>query len=202
MPTILDQVDDAVAATTTLAARSLVRVGGARGFGAGVVVHAAGLVLTAAHVLHDSSPRIAFEDGRTFVARVVAQDEALDLAALSLDAQGLPALNLGRPEDVQTGQLVLALGHPFGVPGVVAAGVVIGVGADGHRSGKDWLAVDMPLRPGNSGGPLIDAEARLIGISTMMAGPEIGLAVPIGTIRRFLRDSVAASLFDPVPAAA
>ena len=79
--------------------------------------------------------------------------------------------------------------------GAVTAGVVIGVGADLPAAprlypGSEWIAVDLHLRPGNSGGPLVDNLGRLVGVNTMMAGPDVGLAVPSHVIKRFLRDAL------------
>ena len=84
---------------------------------------------------------------------------------------------------------MMAIGHPWGVSGAAAAGIVIGAGPDlpeAPGEGRDWVAVDLALRPGYSGGPLVDHQGRLIGISTMMAGLEVGMAVPAHVIQEFV----------------
>ena len=79
----------------------------------------------------------------------------------------------------------MAAGHPWGVEGAVATGVVIGAGDEPDR--RELLAVSLSLRPGNSGGPLTDAQGRLVGINAMVTGPEVGLAVPVHVVKRFLK---------------
>jgi S1-C subfamily serine protease len=93
----------------------------------------------------------------------------------------------------------MAIGHPWGMLNAATAGVVIGLESESanpdksEKSGKQWLAVNLPLLPGNSGGPLIDAEGQFIGMSTMMNGPEVGMAVPAHEIKRFLDEEVHAA---------
>jgi len=133
---------------------------------------------------------------------LLAQDTAQDLAVLSIDitgdktgdAGGLTPVALGNSKDLEPGQWVMALGHPWGVVGAVTGGAVIGWGADlpetKSRAGsgeREWIAVGLSLRPGHSGGPLVDAQGRLVGICTMMAGPQVGMAVPVHTAKEFLR---------------
>jgi S1-C subfamily serine protease len=154
------------------------------------------LIITNAHVAAAGRRglNVTLSDSRTFPARILARDKKLDLAALSIDATDLPTIELGRSSRLQPGQWVLALGHPWGVSGAVAAGVVIGLGShpEGILPGRDLVQVNLPLRPGHSGGPLVDAQGRLIGISTMMNGPEVGLAVPVHEAKRFLRQALKA----------
>jgi len=118
----------------------------------------------------------------------------LDLAALAVDANGLPTIELGNSRELRPGQWVLAIGHPWGITGAVTAGVIIstGIPPELKASGRALLQVDLPLRPGYSGGPLVDARGRMVGINTMMAGPEVGLAVPVQEIKAFLRDALRA----------
>jgi S1-C subfamily serine protease len=84
------------------------------------------------------------------------------------------------------------MGHPWGVTGAVTAGVVIDVGVPLEMPGlgRDLIQIDLTLRPGYSGGPLVDVGGRLIGINAMMAGPEVGLAVPVHEVKRFLREAL------------
>jgi S1-C subfamily serine protease len=86
------------------------------------------------------------------------------------------------------GQWVLALGHPWGVPSAATAGVVIDVGVplEMPHSQREWIQASVRVRPGHSGGPLVDAQGHLVGITTRMAGPHVGLAVPLPTVTAFL----------------
>ena len=160
------------------------------GVGSGVILHPEGLVVTNAHVVRAPSLRVAMPGGGTSPARVLALDQEYDLAAIVVKARGLPAIDLGESGDLRPGQWVAALGHPFGITGAATTGVVIGVGSDLPelgRSGREWVAVGLRLRPGNSGGPLVDAAGRLVGINTMMTGSSVGMAVPTSALKRFLR---------------
>ena len=102
------------------------------------------------------------------------------------------AIAIGDSQRLQAGELVLALGFPWGVTGGATSGVVIGVGAglpELRGDGREWLAASLHLRPGHSGGPMIDALGRLVGINTMMNGPDVGVAVPVHVAKRFLKQA-------------
>jgi serine protease Do len=95
---------------------------------------------------------------------------------------------------------VLALGHPWGVTDAATAGVVIGVGRDFPeipRSDREWIAVGLTLRPGHSGGPLVDVQGRLVGINTIMTGPKVGMAVPVHVAKSFLRQRLGSTARRP-----
>jgi S1-C subfamily serine protease len=190
MSTTLEQLNNRLADVLASAGRSLVQIHNGHGHGAGTVWHAGGLILTNAHVVGRHALRVTLPDGRVFQARLLAADQAYDLAALSVPAHDLPAIELGDSRELQPGQWVMAVGHPWGVAGAVTGGVVIGQGVHLPQMpfpGREWVAVSAPLRPGHSGGPLLDVGGRLVGINTMMAGPEVGLAVPVHVIKAFLR---------------
>jgi serine protease Do len=166
---------------------------GHAGIGAGTIWHPDGLILTNAHVAGRTGLKVMLPDGRVLPARVLAHSADLDLAAVGVEAGGLPCIELGDSQKLQPGAWVLALGYPWGVPGAVTAGVVTGTGAhlpEMPRNRRDWIAVSLHLRPGNSGGPLVDAHGRLVGINTMMAGPDVGLAVPVHVVKAFLRHAL------------
>jgi S1-C subfamily serine protease len=93
-----------------------------------------------------------------------------------------------------TGQIVLAIGHPWGVLGAATIGSIIDVGVplEMHDLGRELIQVGLHVRPGHSGGPLVDADGRLVGINTMMAGPDVGLAVPVHVVSGFLRQALGA----------
>ena len=190
----LVQLSDEMADVAAQVRLSLVQIqNGRRGAGAGSVWHPNGLIVTNAHVVRSSSLLARLSDGRELPARVLAQSRELDLAALSIEADGLPTIGLGDSRSLRPGHLVLAMGHPWGVTGAVAGGVVIGVGPDlpdAPSSGRDWIAASLRLRPGNSGGPLMDAQGRLVGINAMMTGPDVTVAVPVHTAATFLQDAL------------
>jgi S1-C subfamily serine protease len=161
-----------------------------RGIGAGTIWHARGLILTNAHVACAEGLAIRCLDGAECEAHTLALDERLDLAVLSVEGDGLPAVDLGRSSQLRNGEMVLAMGHPWGVAHAATLGNVIEVGQSPAAlpgSGGEWIAIDLHLRPGHSGGALIDGRGRLVGITTIMAGPDVGLAIPVDVARRFLR---------------
>jgi len=191
---LLQQLNHELAAVAEKAQRGLVSISnGRRGAGAGTIWHPKGLILTNAHVVQLRSPKVTLPDGRTSPARVLAHDKELDLAVLRVDAADLPTIELGESQRLQPGQWVLAVGHPWGVAGAATAGVVIGLGPPPEMDmpGRELIHVSLHLRPGHSGGPLVDTGGRLVGINTMMAGPDVGLAVPVHVVKAFLRQALA-----------
>ena len=193
MSDLLHQLNLEMSAVVENVRRSLVQItNGQRGTGAGTIWHADGLIVTNAHVVGRRSLRATLPDERTLPVRLLARDASCDLAALAVDATGLPTSELGQSKQLQPGQWVLALGHPWGVAGAVTAGVVIGVGPPPEMPlpQRELIQVGLHLRPGHSGGPLVDVHGRLVGINTMMAGPEVGLAVPVHAVKTFLRQTL------------
>lgn len=174
--------------------RSLVRVESGRwGAGAGTIWHPEGLILTNSHVARSRRLRVSLPDGRRASARLLARSRDLDLAALSVELADLPTIEVGDSGKLRPGHWVMAFGHPWGVGGAATAGVVIGQGAhlpDRPAFGRSWLAVGLHYRPGHSGGPLVDSAGHLVGINTVMVGPNVGLAVPVHEIKGFLKRSL------------
>src|SRR5713226_147148 len=163
--------------------RSTVQVqtaGRGRGGGSGVIWKADGLIVTNSHVLHDSQARISLWNGNTYEATLVNRDTRRDLASLKIDASGLPAATAGDSGALRVGELVIAVGNPLGFIGALTTGVVHSL-----PNRKQWVAADVRLAPGNSGGPLADAQGRVIGINTMIAGG-LALAVPSNAVGEFL----------------
>ncbi|HSG16939.1 MAG TPA: trypsin-like peptidase domain-containing protein [Anaerolineae bacterium] len=190
MPDLVGQINEQMSAVVEGARRCLVQVhNGRRGAGAGTILHADGLVITNAHVVKRQSPKVTLADGRTLSGQLLTYDEELDLAAVAVDARDLPTIELGRRGQLRPGQWVVALGHPWGVTGATTAGMVIDVGrpAEGLPYRGELIQVGLHLRPGHSGGPMVDGAGRLVGINTMISGPEVGLAVPIHSVKRFLK---------------
>lgn len=190
---ILQQLNDGLADTIDAVRASLVQIVNGRGAGAGTIWHADGLIITNAHVVQGHhNLHAVLPDGRNLPAAVIAYDDNLDLAALSVNASGLPTIQLGDSRQLKPGQWVMAIGHPWGVQGAVTSGVVIGVGAQLPEVGqmspeREWIALDLHMRPGHSGGPVVDAKGRLVGVNTMITGPNVGFAIPVHIVKAFLK---------------
>jgi S1-C subfamily serine protease len=129
-------------------------------------------------------------DGSTLTAEVVGADPATDLAIVRAGGSGLPTAELGDSASLRVGQLVIAIGNPLGFQSTVSTGVISALGralrTQSGRLVEDIIQTDVPLNPGNSGGPLVDSRGRVIGINTAMiaVAQGIGFAVPINTARR------------------
>ena len=177
-------VSDALAELAARARKSVVEVRGrGNGAGSGVVWAADGRVLTNHHVVAGTGgrPTVYFEDGTQYAGEVVAQNPSLDLALLQLEARDLPALPVGDSTKLRVGDLVFAVGHPWGHRYVLTAGIVSGLGRTGPlRSGRqaDYIRSDVPLAPGNSGGPLLNARGEIVGLNSMIFGGDLSVAVP------------------------
>lgn len=156
--------------------------------GSGVIVSDDGLVVTNEHVITDASDiRVVLADRREYVARVLLVDPQSDLAVLKVEADAeLPALAIGDSDALQVGDLVLAIGNPFGVGQTVSSGIVSGLARSALQVGDGtgyFVQTDAPINPGNSGGALVDMEGRLVGINTAILTRDggsngIGFAVP------------------------
>lgn len=176
--------DAAAAAVAACLARVTVEVRAARRaardgarLGSGVIWHPDGLILTNAHVA-SGAVVVALPDGSTVPARLVARDVERDLAALVVNADGLPAAEIGESNALRVGQLVLAIGYPFGIR-ALSAGLV-------HAAGQRFIHADIRLAPGNSGGPLADARGRVVGLNAMILGG-LAVAVPSRVAQAFIR---------------
>jgi serine protease Do len=172
--------------------RSTVQVqqtrGRAQGGGSGIIWSADGLIITNAHVARGSQAKVSLWDGSAYDATVLNRDARRDLASLKIHASGLPAATPGNSAALRVGELVIAVGNPFGFIGALTTGVVHAL--PGRQL---WVAADVRLAPGNSGGPLADAQGRVIGINTMIAGG-LALAVPSNAVGKFLKGEIGPSL--------
>jgi S1-C subfamily serine protease len=159
--------------------------------GSGVVFTGDGFLLTNAHVVGASANGTAeFSDGTSAPFRVVGADPLSDLAVLRANGPTPDPAELGEADTLKVGQLVVAVGNPLGLAGSVTAGVVSALGRSLPARGRvieDVIQTDAALNPGNSGGALADAEARVVGINTAVAGVGLGMAVPVNdTTRRII----------------
>lgn len=166
--------------------------------GSGVIVSPNGYILTANHVVDGADEiRVVIGDNdKKFTCKVVGTDRQTDVAVLKIDAKDLPAITLGDSDQLEVGDIVLAIGNPFGLSRTVTMGIVSalgrhGYGINGPNGYEDFIQTDAAINRGNSGGALVDAEGRLIGINTWIAsssgGSEgIGFAVPINMARNVM----------------
>jgi serine protease Do len=162
-----------------------------RGGGAGIIWRADGLILTNAHVVGRSgrAVEVHLADGRRLEATVTDQNPALDLAALKVDAADLPAATIGDSQQLRVGELVFAIGHPWGQRDVVTAGIVSCLGCVKVRGTDEeapFIRSDVALAPGNSGGPLLNAAGAVVGINAMIMGGDLSVAIPSHTARTWL----------------
>jgi serine protease Do len=164
----------------------LVRPGGSRGNGSGVLWSPDGLIVTNAHVARGSRAEISLWDGREFSAEVTARDARRDLAALHISSGDLLAAKAGDSSRLRPGELAIAVGNPLGFVGALTTGVIHAVGPIRGLGSQSWVQSDVRLAPGNSGGPLADARGRVIGINSMVAG-NLALAIASNEVARFLR---------------
>jgi serine protease Do len=158
--------------------RRVVEIGSGHGFGAGTVWDSSGLIVTNHHVAATDTVRVRFDDGATAEGHVLARDVANDLAVLRVDRTGLPSVERRDLRSLRVGELVMALGHPHGLSGAVAFGILLTADTRTGDGGRALIRADVGLAPGNSGGPLADAAGRVIGINAMVGGG-LALAVPI-----------------------
>lgn len=179
-----------ISALVTLVRPGLVAVGEANGFGSGIVWSEDGLLITNDHVAQSERPRVRLYDGTELNAQVIARDRKNDLAAIQVGTRVLQPLKRRQTDDLKVGELAIALGHPLGRLEVPTIGMVSGVGNHSWmgRMRRDLIQVDVSLAPGNSGGPILDANAQMIGIACMIASPGMALVIPTRTIERFVAE--------------
>src|SRR5580700_2420693 len=163
---------------------------GDRGSGSGVIWGGDGLIVTNAHVACGSHARVQLWDGRELGAGITSRDPQLDLAALRINANDLPAVSFADSSKLRPGELAIAIGNPLGFVGALTTGVIHAVGPLRGLGSQSWVLADVRLAPGNSGGPLADAYGRVIGINTMIVNG-MGAAVPGNAVSTFLRRGAA-----------
>jgi len=182
----VEALSSAGARMVEAAQESVVQVqSGGRGAGAGVILSESGIVMTNQHVVAGRSrrggdPRVTLRDGRSFGARVTKHGRGLDLALLRLeDGPGaLPAVRFGDSDALRVGELVYAIGHPWGQLGAATSGIVSELDVAGrHGRPTRYVQSDVSLAPGNSGGPLLNARGEVVGINAMIFG-SLALSIP------------------------
>ncbi len=161
-----------------------------RGIGSGVIVSKDGYILTNNHVVENADEvKVALQDGREFTAKVIGRDPKSDVAVIKVDAKDLPNIEMADSDQIEVGDVVLAIGNPFGIGQTVTMGIVSATGrATLGLDYEDFIQTDAAINPGNSGGALVDAEGRLIGINTAILSRSggnqgIGFAIPTDLAR-------------------
>jgi len=166
--------------------------------GSGVIVRDNGVVVTNAHVVKGADElRVVLNDRREFVAEVIAQDEEIDLAVLQIDTKGerLPTLNIAQDKNLEIGDIVLAIGNPFGVGQTVTSGIVSALGRTNVTDVSSFIQTDAAVNPGNSGGALVSLGGQLVGVNTAIFSRSggsngIGFAIPSELVARAVDSAV------------
>ena len=164
------------------------------GLGSGVIVSPQGYLLTNNHVVAGADDiEVMLSDGRTAKARVIGTDPDSDVAVLKIDLDRLPAISFGDADNIQVGDVVLAIGNPFGVGQTVTSGIVSALGRNqlGINTFENFIQTDAAINPGNSGGALVDTSGNLLGINTAIysrtgGSMGIGFAIPVSTARQVM----------------
>src|SRR5688572_5966651 len=168
------------------------------GLGSGVIVSDNGYILTNQHVVESVDQiEVALADSRKVAARVVGTDPETDLAVLKVELPQLPAITFAKADQVRVGDIVLAIGNPFGVGQTVTSGIVSGLGRShlGISTFENFIQTDATIHPGNSGGALVDVNGNLVGINTAIysqtgASMGIGYAIPASTARQVMEQII------------
>src|SRR3954462_12496481 len=166
----------------------------ASSLGSGVIVSTAGYIITNHHVVEAADEiEVALADGKKLLAKVVGSDPETDIAVLRVDSENLPAISFGSSDALHVGDVVLAIGNPFGVGQTVTSGIVSALGRTGLgiNTFENFIQTDAAINPGNSGGALVDAAGNLIGINTAIFSRSggsmgIGFAIPVSSVTMVL----------------
>src|SRR3954463_3300612 len=170
----------------------------ASSLGSGGIVSTSGYIITNHHVVEAADEiEVALADGKKLLAKVVGNDPDTDIAVLRVTGENLPAITFGSSDTVRIGDVVLAIGNPFGVGQTVTHGIISALGRTGLgiNTFENFIQTDAPINPGNSGGALVDASGNLIGINTAIFSRSggsmgIGFAIPVSTAKMVLEQIV------------
>jgi len=167
------------------------------GVGSGVIATKDGYILTNNHVVDGADEvKVTLQDGREFTAKVIGRDPKSDVAVLKIDAKDLPSVPMADSDKVEVGDVVLAIGNPFGIGQTVTTGIVSAKGRGNMGLDyEDFIQTDAAINPGNSGGALVDADGRLIGINTAILSRSggnqgIGFAIPVNMARDVMQSLI------------
>jgi serine protease Do len=202
------KIESETAAIVERLRRSVVQIDTGGGTGSGIIWGSDGLIVTNDHVARSGRVKVELTDGRKYLGTVVARDRHNDLALVQIPARDLEVIPSGDSTTLRVGELVLAVGNPFGVRGTATMGIVT-ANSEAERFAqsqnllfhqgryrqpivRELLQADVALAPGNSGGPLADAQGRVVGIACMIAAPGIALAIPVHVVTRFVSKALAA----------
>ncbi len=167
--------------------------------GSGVIISHDGYILTNHHVVEAADQiEVALADGRKAIGRIIGSDPESDLAVIKIDLPGtIPAIIFGHPDQAQVGDIVLAIGNPFGVGQTVTMGIVSAVKRNhlGLNTFENFIQTDAAINPGNSGGALVDVNGNLIGINSAIYSPNggslgIGFAIPVSTAKKIMEQII------------
>lgn len=166
--------------------------------GSGVIVSPQGYILTNNHVIEEADAiNVALPDGRKAVAKVVGTDPDTDLAVIKIDLPDLPAIVFGQTDQASVGDVVLAIGNPFGVGQTVTMGIISALGRNdvGINTYENFIQTDAAVNPGNSGGALVDVNGNLIGVNSAIFSSSggslgIGFAIPVSTIKSVMESII------------
>ena len=189
---LIDTFSSGLAEMIEQAQASVVQVRrGDRGAGTGVIWQAKGGIITNHHVIAHAGSKILVElrDGRTLEARIVDSDPTLDVALLNVPADDLTAVPFADSSKLRVGELVFAIGNPWGQRGVVTAGIVSALSKVKMRNSNrqlEYIKSDVRLAPGNSGGPLLNAQGHVIGINAMIMGGDLSVAIPSNAVSNWV----------------
>ena len=166
-PVLPDAPVDRITAVAAAVGPAVVQLESATGLGSGVIYRDDGFILTAAHVVGSAGVvNVRLEDGRLFEGRILGAHRPTDIAVIRIDATGLPTAALGYRDSLETGEIAIALGSPFGFDQTVTAGIVSAVNRT--INGVPMVQTDAAINPGNSGGPLVDGNGNVIGINDVI----------------------------------
>jgi serine protease DegS len=169
-----------------------------RSLGSGVILRSDGYIVTNHHVIRGADEiLVLLADGRNQLATVVGSDPESDLAVLKIELPELPSMQFSKPQSATVGDIVLAIGNPFGFGQTVTQGIISAKGRYGLNLNtfEDYIQTDAAINPGNSGGALVDVQGRLLGINTAIysktgASNGIGLAIPVSTVMKVVDDII------------